>query len=227
MFSLERRQQLVVLIIAAVLVFGGGYRYAVWQNRAAAGAAPSVEQAAPAGDVSAAAKEVVVYVVGAVEKPGLYRLPAGARWGDAVERAVARPDAALEALNLAAPLPDGQKVVVPTRQQAAADNAGGTAAPSTGSGGVSPAGAGPFAPVAAGGAKGAASGTKTPGAPVNINTAGPEELDSLPGIGPSLARRIIQYRETSGAFKTPEDIKNVSGIGDKKYEQLKDLITVN
>lgn len=71
-----------------------------------------------------------------------------------------------------------------------------------------------------------------PGSPgssplVNINTATLEELDRLPGIGPALAQRIIRYRETNGRFRVPEDIKNVSGIGEAKFEQLKDLITVD
>ncbi|OAT80444.1 ComEA family DNA-binding protein [Desulfotomaculum copahuensis] len=233
MFQLERRQQLAVLVVLAVLVFGGGYRYAVWQNRAAAGDKPSLEQLAPADAAQSPAKEIEAYVVGAVEKPGRYRLPSGARWGDAIDRAVPRPDAALEALNLAAPLPDGQKVVVPTRQEAAAANpaapgmasgsGGGHAAPSGGSTN----GTGPFAAPAAGGGGSARSKSGGPVGMVNINTAGPSELDALPGIGPALAQRIIQYRETKGLFKTPEDIKNVSGIGDKKYEQLKDFIAVN
>jgi competence protein ComEA len=61
---------------------------------------------------------------------------------------------------------------------------------------------------------------------VNINTADLSQLDSLPGIGPALAQRIIDYRETNGPFGAVEDIKNVSGIGDKKFDALKDLITV-
>lgn len=234
MFQLERRQQLIILFVLAVLVFGGGYRYAIWQNRASAGAGdkPSLEQFAPADAAQSPAKEIVAYVVGAVEKPGLYHLPPGARWGDAIDRAVARPDAALEVLNLAAPLPDGQKVVVPTRQEVAAGNpatpgvtagSGSQAAPSGGAATRTS----PFAPPATGGTGSAKSTSGGPGGMVNINTAGPSELDNLPGIGPALAQRIIQYRETKGLFKTPEDIKNVSGIGDKKYEQLKDFITDN
>jgi competence protein ComEA len=68
--------------------------------------------------------------------------------------------------------------------------------------------------------------TQQAGGKVNINTADQAQLDTLPGIGQAYAQRIIQYREINGPFKTIEDIKQVSGIGDKRFEQLKDLITV-
>lgn len=61
---------------------------------------------------------------------------------------------------------------------------------------------------------------------VNINTADAQQLQALPGIGPAISERIVQYRQTHGPFKTKEDIKNVQGIGDKKFEAIKDLITV-
>jgi len=67
-----------------------------------------------------------------------------------------------------------------------------------------------------------------PGQPsnlININTADAQKLQALPGIGPAIAERIVQYRQTHGPFKNPEDIKNVQGIGDKKYDAIKDLIT--
>ena len=59
---------------------------------------------------------------------------------------------------------------------------------------------------------------------MNINTADEQELDRLPGIGPAMAKRIVEYRETNGAFQAPEDIKNVKGIGDAKFEKMKDMI---
>ncbi len=70
--------------------------------------------------------------------------------------------------------------------------------------------------------------TSTPGKSsnlININTADAKQLEALPGIGPAIAERIVQYRQAHGPFKNPEDIKNVQGIGDKKYEAIKDLIT--
>lgn len=160
-------------------------------------------------------KEIVVHVVGAVEKPGVYKLPAGSRVVDAVDTAVPSPDARLELLNLAAPLLDGQQVVVLSEEDYQELNRGGPVTPQVGiySGAA-------FSP-----AMGSAAGG-TGGSLININTAGQSELETLPGIGPSLAQRIIDYRNANGPFLSPEDIKNVSGIGDKRFEQIKDKITV-
>lgn len=207
MFQMPSRQQLAILILAAVIIFGSGYRYALWHWRANAESQVKVEQAAPSSGATAT-REILVHVAGAVEKPGVYHLPAGSRVQDAVKTAGALPDANLDALNLAAPVSDGQKIVVPSKQAGLGQ---GVPAP------LSQPSANPFQK------PGTASGN-TP--LVNINTASQKELESLPGIGPSLAQRIIQYRQEKGLFKTPEDIKNVSGIGEKKYEQIKDYITV-
>lgn len=221
MFELQRRQIIILAALAAVLVFGGGYKYAQMQNNDSniAEGKPTLEQFEDPGQQDGA-KEVVVHVTGAVQKPGLYRLPAGARVADAVEKAIPNADAALDLLNLAALVPDEYKLVVPDKQAAA----GPAAVPAPGSGGAVAARENPFT-APAGGASTAA-GSLTSSGRVNLNTAGQSELETLPGIGPSLAQRIIQYRQTSGPFRTPEDLKNVSGIGDKRFEQLKDLITV-
>ncbi|MGB9804176.1 helix-hairpin-helix domain-containing protein [Desulfofundulus sp.] len=218
MFEIPRRHQVIILIVAAIVLFGGGYRYALWQQRPGAGSRPALEELNAPDNLEA--KELMVHVAGAVEKPGVYRLAAGARVQDAVDKAVASPEADLNLLNLAAPLADGQKLVVPLKQPC---TTGGAEALQN-MPGSAPVNATPRNnPFAQPSAKLPAPGTASQ---VNINTAGQQELESLPGIGPSLARRIIQYRETSGLFKVPEDIKNVSGIGDKKFEQLKDYITV-
>lgn len=206
----------MVLILAAVILFGGGYKFAQWQGKkAVAEGTPVQEPFQPAGN-GGAIREIVVHVDGAVEKPGIYRLAGGSRVADALAKAVAGPEADLSALNLASVLKDGQKVAVPRKRS-----------PETGSAGLI-AGKGPAGPVASGashipeGSVGAAAAGV-----VNINTAGPAELETLPGIGPSLAQRIVRYRETNGPFADPSDIKKVSGIGDKKYEQLKDFISIN
>ncbi len=80
-------------------------------------------------------------------------------------------------------------------------------------------------------APGATGGSTSPGAPgsgapVNLNTATMEQLDALPGVGPSTAQKIIDYREAHGGFRSVDDLKNVSGIGDVRFEALKDLVTV-
>ena len=136
-------------------------------------------------------------MVGAVRQPGLYRLEQGARIADAVARAGgATRKADLAQVNLAAPLADGEQVVVPRR---------GTAAPA-GSGAGSTAGAG------------------SPAAPVQLSTATLEELDTLPGIGPSTAQKILDYRTKHGAFSSVDELDAVPGIGPKRLDELRDLV---
>lgn len=214
MFQLERRQQLIVLIIAALILFGGGYKYACWQKNRAAESKVALEQLETMPGEDKKGEEIVVHVTGAVEKSGVYRLPAGTRVNDALEKAGVQAEADLDSLNLAAPLIDGQKIIVPIKQENSSVN----------SPGINPGG-----PFSAGPPKSmAGGGTPAPGSGglININTADQAALESLPGIGPALAQRIIQYREKNGPYKVPEDIKNVSGIGEKRFENLKDLITV-
>lgn len=147
---------------------------------------------------------IKVHVAGAVERPGLYELPTGTRVMDAIEMASPVPEADINLLNLAAVLIDGQKVQVPRKGEAP------TPAVGTNSG------------QGAGGP-----GTGLVLGKVNLNTASLAELDTLPGIGPALAQRIIDYRQQKGGFRRIEDVKNVSGIGDKVFVQIKDLIAVD
>lgn len=206
MVQLDSKQKVIILLLVGALLFGGGYRLAQFKEQAAGSSAPVLE---PSGSASGpVAKEILVHVAGAVERPGVHKLWQGARVIDAVRAAGPLPEANLDSLRLAAPLADGQTVVVPDRR---APNALGAAQAGAGIQGTS--GSSPQAP--AGG-----------GSLININTAGLEELDTLPGIGPALAQRIIQYRETHGPFKSVEELKNVSGIGEKNFEKLKDKITV-
>ena len=145
------------------------------------------------------APTIAVHVSGAVVAPGVYELEEGARVADAVEHAGGFLEGAAEnALNLARVLNDGEQVVVPTAEEHAAQQS---------------------AAEASGGAAGV-------GGKVNINTASAEQLDTLPGVGESTAQKIIADREANGPFSSPEDLKRVSGIGDKKYAELADLITV-
>lgn len=156
--------------------------------------------AAEAEDVGGqVAPTIAVHVSGAVAAPGVYELEEGARVADAVEHAGGFLEGAAEnALNLARVLNDGEQVVVPTAEEQAAQQS---------------------AAEASGGAAGV-------GGKVNINTASVEQLDTLPGVGESTAQKIIADREANGPFSSPEDLKRVSGIGDKKYAELADLITV-
>ena len=163
----------------------------------------------PAG---APAGRIVVHVVGAVVSPGVVVLADGARVADAIAAAGgAASDADTEQLNLARVLDDGEQVRVPhAGEQLAAPDPG-----------PSPPGA------SGGGAAAGSSGGSTPGGGVvNINTAGAAELEALPGIGPALAARIVEYRDGHGPFASVDDLTDVPGIGPAKLEALRSQATV-
>jgi competence protein ComEA len=155
---------------------------------------------------------VTVHVAGAVRRPGLYRLPAGSRVDDALRRAggpARRAD--LDAVNLAAKLEDGRQILVPRR----APSATGLPAASAGA-----------APPASAASAGPAGGATAPAAPINLNTATLEQLDTLDGVGPGIARRILDYRARHGGFRRVEELGEVPGIGDKRLATLTPLVTV-
>jgi len=210
--QLDRRQQLIILLLVGVILFSGGYRLAQIKENSPEKIKPALESA----DENKS-KEVTVHVFGAVAKPGVYQVSQGARVIDAINMAGPTGEADLDSIKLASKVTDGQDISVPFK--AVIDPAAvGVTQGASASAGIT--GRNVFtAPAGAGGAV-AANGL------VNINTANQSELDTLPGIGPALAQRIIQYRETNGFFQSIEDIKNVSGIGDKNFENMKDKITV-
>jgi competence protein ComEA len=198
--SISRSSALVLasLLLAALAVAG--------PRLARTGAATTPDVAvAPLEQVASAPsrRALVVHVVGAVRRPGLFRLPDGARVADAVERAGgATRRADLTALNLAAPLVDGTQVLVPPRATPAV--------------GVTPAAA------EAGTQAGADSAA---GVPLSLSAATAEELDELPGVGPVTAQKIIDYRTAHGPFGSVDDLDAVPGIGPARLEQLRDLVT--
>lgn len=160
----------------------------------------------------ASATPIFVHVAGAVRHPGVYQLAPGARVADAVRDAGGlEQNAAADAVNLARQVTDGEQVLVPTKDEA--KRAGGALA--SGGQGRSPSAAG----VAGGGAA-------TTQSRVNINTADAALLDTLPGVGPSTAAKIVADREANGRFMSADDLGRVSGIGPKKVEQLKAVICV-
>ena len=139
---------------------------------------------------------LVVHVAGAVRRPGVYRMRGGSRVDEAVNRAGGpRRRADLSALNLAAELEDGRQVLVPLRAPAAAA-------------GPAPAGTVPA----------------TPAVPLNLNTATPEQLDELDGIGPATAEQIVAYREAHGGFGSIEELDQVPGIGETRLASLRDQV---
>ena len=146
---------------------------------------------------------IVVHVAGAVAVPGVYHLPAAARVVDALTAAGgASPLARTDAVNLAAPVHDGDRVYVPTLDEAPSVPAGvsGTAAP--------------------GGAA-----AVVPSGPVDLNTATVDELDGLPGVGPATAAAIVAYRDANGPFASVEGLADVRGIGPAKLEAIRSLVT--
>jgi competence protein ComEA len=188
--ALSRRQLFgaaaaaVVLLILVIRHLGGG------------SAAPAVTPLqAPARAKPAAAKLLVIDVAGAVRRPGLYRLRSGSRIDDAIAAAGgSTATAQLDSVNLAAPVADGEQVVVPGR------GAGGAAAAS---------------PPAAG---------SSPSAPLDLNSATLDQLESLPGIGPVTAQKILDYRQAHGAFHSVAELEGVPGIGPAHLAQLKGLV---
>lgn len=138
------------------------------------------------------------HAAGAVNRPGVYVLPAGARVEDLITAAGgATPDADVDQLNLAALVADGERVYVPRRGEVVATQA--PAGAETGEG------AGPI---------------------INLNSATAEQLEELPGIGPSTARAIVEHRNTHGPFREVDELLQVRGIGDAKLDQIRELVIV-
>lgn len=147
--------------------------------------------------------------MGAVVEPGVVSIPAGSRVGDALAAAGGlREDADCAELNLAAEVPDGAQIMIGTLDDPRGELRTGQSAPSGGAGG------------AAGSGGGAASTL------VNLNTAGAAQLETLPGVGPVMAQRIIDWRTTNGGFTRVEELQEVDGIGAKTYARLAPLVQV-
>jgi competence protein ComEA len=196
----RRRLVAIALVLLAVAIV-------VWRHASsgapAHGAALQVAPlrprapAAAAGAAGGSVAEIVVDVVGAVRRPGLYRLRRGSRVADIVARAgglTRRAERA--AVNLAAPLADGEQVVVAVR---------GT-------------------PVAAATAAGAGSAVATPSAPVSLSTATAEQLDTLPGVGPVTAQKIVAFRQEHGPFTSVAQLDAIPGIGPARLDELRGLV---
>ena len=158
-------------------------------------------------------KEIVVHITGEVKKEGVIYLKKGARIVDAIKEAGGETkEADLSQVNLAYELQDGQKIYIPNKNEKVSQYIISTNGETIDSNGAN--------------TGNESTSTSKEGAKVNINTATQNELDGLPGIGPALAQRIIDLREENGNFKSIEDIQNVKGIGDSKFDEIKDKIVV-
>jgi comEA protein len=217
---MERIRDLMTIVLLNLAALGA----VVWQLRDPRAAAIRVTPpptATPGPTVTAVLLHV--YVSGAVAAPGVVVLPEGARADDAVRAAGGfRAEADPSAINLAAPLADGWHLQVPAIGDEPAAAAGGGDPAIGGIAAVlAPARAG--APIQGGGAGPVQSAS---GARVNVNRATAVELESLPGIGPALAGRIVAHRTEHGSFASVDDLLAVAGIGDQTLERLRDLVTV-
>ena len=178
--ELSRSQIVAYGAVAVALLLVGARAIRVEGGEGAASAAPDAPLSTGEFSIASGGGDVVIDVAGAVREPGVYRLPAGARVVDAIERAGgADADAMLEGINRAARLADGQQVVVPERGVAGA--AGASAAGGDG--------------------------------PISLGSATAEQLESIDGIGPVTAGKIVEYRDQHGGLASVEQLDEVSGIG--------------
>jgi competence protein ComEA len=198
------RSQLVLCAAAALAILLLGARY-LHQAAAPAPAAPTARGVPSVRVDRSQGYGAIVHVAGAVRRPGVYRFAAGARVEDAVRRAGGPTrHADLAALNLAAKVADGVQILVPRK------------------------GAAPAAVAAAGGGTGGSAGSVAgaPAAPIDLNTATLEQLDTLDGVGPATAQKILAYRQAHGGFRSVDELDQVSGIGPKKLAALRGRVRV-
>lgn len=205
-FELDKK--LMIKVIAGVILLAIAFAFYQTKNKTheddlTVSAIPDSTAAGSVQATEAALKEevlIIVDVAGAVANPSVVELPDGSRVFEAVEKAGGlTTEADTGSINQAEILSDGQKIYIPTKQEMKEVNSGG------------------------GNFTGLVSGKSNL---ININTADLSALQEIPGVGPATAEKIISYRIENGKFNTIEDIKNVSGIGDKTFEKMKKKITV-
>ena len=194
------RARAVAYLVAVLALLAVGGRFLVGELTPARGGAETADltfDATPVAENGPTPRSLVVHVVGAVARPGLYRLAGGSRVDDAIREAGgAKRLADLSLVNLAAPVVDGQQVVVPRRATRSEPAATGEPA----------------------------SASAVPAGPVQLSTATLEQLDALPGVGPVTAQSILDYRNEHGGFQSIEELDAVSGIGPARLEELRELV---
>ncbi len=205
MEEISPKQWLILIILTALIAFGAGNIYGAKKfgtraDETGIKVENPVQSNMQAGSLpDTQTSKITVYVTGAVNKPDVYNLPSGSIVKDAILKAGgATKNADLIAINLAKKVEDGEEIIVPKKSSAGTENAQ---------------------------AETGRSSNKNSGK-ININTASLSELETLPGIGEVKANAIVQYRKEHGSFKTIHEITRVSGIGEKTFEKIKDLITV-
>ena len=210
---INKKQKIVLIIIISIITLGVAYyAYIMKTNDEFNVEEQSLEIENTTEENNEAKEEkskIIVHVSGAVKNEGIVELEEKARVADAIEAAGGvTEDAYMRDINLASLLEDGMKVYIPTKEEVMQKEENSDYI--IGSNNI----------IENNNVESKKSGK------VNINTATKEELDTLPGVGELTANKIISYREENGKFKSIEEIKEVSGIGDSKFEQIKDLIEI-
>ena len=214
--SLIKKAALPVVVAASVILFwafGGEEELVVEHGEPPGETSDSIITDLPAENVEEDA-ELYVDIGGEVNHPGVYKVMVGTRLFQVVEQAGGLKDTAdIDSINQAEPVSDGQKIIIGSLDENSPYYTGGYQSDSVRSPTTKESGT-------------AAVRETEYGSIVNLNLATLEELQLLPGVGPSTARKILEYRMENGNFQSPEDLKNISGIGEKTYENLKDYIEV-
>jgi len=221
---MEDKRKKLIMVIISIIIIGIIIIYVIYDNEGNEYIIEEFEEVIANIDVNTVENSdkntnetvdnevmIAIHITGAVNRPGLIYLNQGARIDDAIKQAGgATKKANLNKVNLAYVLSDGQKIYIPSNDDKEENiayiisNSGENIVVEDGS-----------------------KGLKGVNGKVNINTANQQEIETLPGIGPALAQRILDYRETNGKFKNIEDLQNVKGIGDSKYNNIKDKICIN
>lgn len=206
MFNLSNQEKITIIFLLIIIVIVSGvilYRNINSEEKFTIN--PTKNSMENNSTVKIEVPPVIIHITGAVNNPGVYQLKSTDRIIDAVKIAGgATEEANLDAVNLASLLKDGQKIIIPYRiVRSTEENSGDNSYKNIDS-----------------------IYTSSHSDKININTANTNLLQSLPGIGPVLSERIVEYRNQNGFFSSIDDIKDVSGIGEKKFEGIKDLICV-
>ena len=193
----EQRGKIIFVVILAILIVTGSF-YSFWQKNSVSESASSGEPLAKGAKViDEKTSEIIVYISGAVNKPGVFKVFHNARVIDLVSMAGGlAPEADVSKINMAQLIKDGMHINVVAKS------------------------------VVVGGGDLVNTTKGKDGAKININTADKSELDTLPGVGTAMAERILEYRQTNGSFNDLDELKKVTGIGPSKFEKMKDKITL-
>lgn len=201
MIELSKNQKIILIVVGCIILFVIGYYIT---SQTGEEEYINIDEEIEIVEEKINEEEIIVHITGAVSNPGIVKTKEGARIADIIELAGGELESAdTSEINLAYKVQDGEKIYIPTK----GENKENLIYITT------EAGNNPIS-------------KSDDNKKVNINTASQEELDTLQGIGPSTATKIIEYREKNGKFKTIEEIKNVTGIGDSKFEAIKENISV-